>query len=399
MSKKNKIKLRRTKSYSLELKQEILKRAKELGCVSTASREFGISPSTVHAWIHRCKKLGPDGLKNKSSRPNHQPKKTYQWIIDKILRKKKENPEMGNKAMSQYLTRHESIELSPNTISKIFKKHDLPDGDAGYSMNSYYVKKDDKRLVEQAVEAEIGEWQRFSRPNPNDLWQMDIMSFYIRDAYRMYLITAIDDCSRMVVNWGLFKEQTAANVLEVLRGSLMKHGAPKEILTDQGAQFKHWKGVTQFEKILKKLGIMHIKARSHHPQTCGKVESYHKTIHRELIDKEFFISGEQAVEKISRFVEHYNFARPHSSLNGYTPSDRYFGIIEAVKKYLNDFKQPKNETEEKEDRMVVGRSSKIYLIGKVLGQDVRIQELSGQISIHVNNQIFKEVNLLNSVTT
>jgi transposase InsO family protein len=77
---------------------------------------------------------------------------------------------------------------------------------------------------------------------------MDIMGFYIRGAHKVYLMTALDDCSRYVVNWGLFREQTADNVLEVLRGALARHGAPKEVLTDQGAQFKHWGGVSQFEK-------------------------------------------------------------------------------------------------------------------------------------------------------
>lgn len=42
----------------------------------------------------------------------------------------------------------------------------------------------------------------------------------------------------------------------------------------------------------------------------------------------------------------------------------------------------------------VARASKIYLIGKVLGHDVRIQELGGQLSIYINQQPFKEINLL-----
>ena len=174
----------------------------------------------------------------------------------------------------------------------------------------------------------------------------------------------------------------------------MKHGTPKEILTDQGAQFKHWKGVTQFEKILKKLKIQHAKARSHHPQTCGKIERFHKTIHRESIDKEFFISQEQAIEKIARFIEHYNYARPHSAHDGFTPSDRYFKVIESVKKYLQDFKKPKNEIEEKDESFAIGEDSKLYLIGKFLGQDIRLQELAGNITIHLNNQLFKEINLM-----
>jgi hypothetical protein len=227
---------------------------------------------------------------------------------------------------------------------------------------------------------------------------MDIMSFYIRDAHKVYLISALDDCSRMIVGWGLFKQQTAENVLEVLRSSLARHGVPKEILTDQGAQFKHWGGVTQFEKLLKKIKIEHIKARAHHPQTCGKIEAFHKTIHRELIDKEFFISQEHAVERINRFVEHYNYGRAHSSLEGFTPSDRYFGVIEALKKYLEHFKQPKNKLEENSETSVkIAQSSKVYLIGKLLDQDVRIQELGGNLSIHVNKNLFKEINLAGGI--
>ena len=269
----------------------------------------------------------------------------------------------------------------------------MADGDQGSAEQSHLVKGDRGKQLEQTVEKEIGEWERFSRPNPNDMWQMDIMSFYIRDAHKVYLISALDDCSRLIINWGLFRKQTADNVLEVLRVGLAKHGAPKELLTDRGAQFKHWGGVTQFEKLLAKLKIQHSKARPHHPQTCGKIEAFHKTIHRELIDKEFFVSQEQAIEKISRFVEHYNYARPHSSLEGYTPSDRYFGVIDAVKKYLDDSKVPKNEHEEKtEESIAMGRGSQLYLIGKLLGYDIRIQELSGNLSIHVNNQLFKNIN-------
>ena len=121
----------------------------------------------------------------------------------------------------------------------------------------------------------------------------------------------------------------------------------------------------------------HVKARPHHPQTCGKIEAYHKTIHRELIDKEFFVSQESASEKIARFVEHYNHARPHASLDGFTPADRYFGVIDAVKRYLADTAPAKNIEEEASGKVALGRASKIYLVGRFLGQEVRIQETAG----------------------
>ena len=385
---------RQRRSYSTEDRKNALDKAKALGSVLKAGEELGISTTLIHKWKKAFDKEGLQGLVAKGSRPHHQPKKTTQWLIDKVLGLKKERPEIGGQAASQHLARFESVELSPKTVSKIFKKHGLPDGDQAAAEAMYKVRKDDGRLVEQTVEKEIGEWERFCRPNPNDMWQMDIMSFYIRDAHRVCLITALDDCSRYIVNWGLFRDQTADNVLEVLRGALAKHGAPGEVLTDRGAQFKHWGGVTRFEKLLKKLDVQHVKARPHHPQTCGKIEAYHKTIHRELIDKEFFVSQEAASEKIARFVEHYNHARPHTSLDGFTPADRFFGVIDAVKRYLADTVPAKNVEEEAAGKVALGRASKLYLVGRFLGQEVRIQELAGSVQVHVNNQLFRDISLL-----
>ena len=383
------------RKHSQEFKLSVLKRIESGESAATLCREFNLAPSMITKWQKKYRSNGLEGLHRKSSRPHHQPKKTSQWIVDKVLKLKKTKPELGIAAASEHLARFESVNLSPNTVGKIFKKHDLPDGDQGAAEASYLVKGGDKnKETEHQLEAELNEWERFARPNPNDMWQMDIMGFYIRGAHKVHLITALDDCSRYVVNWGLFREQTADNVLEVLRGALARHGAPKEVLTDQGAQFKHWGGVTQFEKLLGKLNIEHIKARAHHPQTCGKIEAFHKTIHRELIDKEFFISQEQASEKISRFVDHYNHARPHSSIDGFTPSDRFFGVIDAVKKYIADHRAPKNVKEEADGVIGVGHGSRVYLIGKLLGQDIRIQELAGQLSIHVNNQLWRDVNFL-----
>jgi transposase InsO family protein len=388
---------RKVTQYGFETKSKVASRVLAGESLREVCSELKIDSSTAYGWVRQARENGGnlESLRPKSKRPNLQPKLTSQWIIDKIIRLKKDKPEKGAAGVSEHLLRFESIKLSPKTIGKIFKKYGLVDGDAGAAEARHHTKKDDKKQLEQQIEKDTGEWERFSRPNPNDLWQMDIMGFYIRDAHKVYLISALDDCSRMIVGWGLFREQTADNVLEVLRGSLVRFGAPREILTDQGAQFKHWGGVTQFEKLLKKLKIEHIMARSHHPQTCGKIEAFHKSIHRELIDKEFFVTQEQAVEKIARFIEHYNYGRPHSSIEGFTPSDRYFGIIESLKKYISDYQAPKNKQEEAQaENIGIARASKLYLIGKVLGHEVRLQELGGQLSIYVDQQPFKEINLL-----
>ena len=158
---------RRGRQFSADERKQILDRAKELDNVVAVAKEWGVAPSTVYSWRERYEEKGIEGLVDKSSRPHHQPKKTTQWIIDKVLRLKKERPEIGIEATSQHLARFEAVTLSGNTVGKIFKKHGLPDGDAAAAEAAYKVKGDDGRLVEQAVEKELDEWERFCRPNPN----------------------------------------------------------------------------------------------------------------------------------------------------------------------------------------------------------------------------------------
>ncbi len=58
---------------------------------------------------------------------------------------------------------------------------------------------------------------------------------------------------------------------------------------------------------------------------------------------------------------------------------------------------PKNKAEEADESIGVARDSKLYLIGKILGKDIRVQESGGQFSVYVNNHLFKEINLIHSI--
>ncbi len=65
-------------------------------------------------------------------------------------------------------------------------------------------------------------------------------------AYKVYLIGIIDDHSRYMVGWGLFRQQTSASVMEVVKGAIGQWGAPREILSDNGRQFAAWRGETKY---------------------------------------------------------------------------------------------------------------------------------------------------------
>src|SRR5271165_2349857 len=104
---------RKTRDYDPEFKKKVLDRALAgESSVPAICREVGIeSVGTVYGWInaHRRKSDVPASKEKKSRRPHHQPKLTSQWIVDKILKIKREKPEIGAKAMSDHLLRFESV--------------------------------------------------------------------------------------------------------------------------------------------------------------------------------------------------------------------------------------------------------------------------------------------------
>jgi transposase InsO family protein/transposase-like protein len=217
----------------------------------------------------------------------------------------------------------------------------------------------------------------FERASPNELWQTDIMSFMIKGQYRVYLIGFMDDHSRFLVGWGLYRFQTSANVQEVFRASIEKHGMPKEVLSDNGRQYYTWRGKSQFTTLLLKLGIRHIRSRPYHPQTCGKIESFWRNLFQECLSQLPLSSFEEAKEKIGAYIEYYNFKRPHQGIGQVTPSDRYYQVAGQVKQIVE---QNTAHVEESAPPLADYRPP-AYLVGNLGGKELRVVARSAEVSL------------------
>ncbi len=132
------------------------------------------------------------------------------------------------------------------------------------------------------------------------------------------LIAFIDDHSRFIVGYGLYDDQTAESTLNCLFRVIFNYSVPYAIITDRGAQFytskigKKKKGKCQFQKELACMGIKHIVARAHHPQTNGKIERWFGTYKRECNER---------FKNINEYVWFYNEERPHQRLEYQTPAE------------------------------------------------------------------------------
>lgn len=352
------------------------------------TQKYNIPTSCLYNWKSIYEKKGETGFNNKSRRPHTSPEQVPEHIEKEIVSAKNDNPLYGTKKIRDYLFRVKGIKLAVNTVHKILVKAGLK---SAPECKDETARASDPQKQLAYDESEFNsnfEVERFERSNPNDLWQIDITTFYIRGLYRVYLIPILDDHSRFIVNFGLYREQREENVIITLKDAFVKYGLPKEILTDQGRQFTAWKGVTKFEKLLSKIGIYHTKSTAHHPQTCGKIESFNRNIKSELIDVYLFHSFENALERISAYIEHYNFCRPHQGNGGFTPADKYFGVVNEVKKYV----QYLNQKNLKDDKITVGNKDGLYLFGKLFDSDIRVTTAAGCISIYINDKLVKTIN-------
>jgi hypothetical protein len=172
------------------------------------------------------------------------------------------------------------------------------------------------------------EFRRWERERPMELWQMDVMGgIDLEDGTELKLVTGVDDHSRFCIAAGLVRRATSKAVCEVLAASLARWGIPDEILTDNGKCFTGRYGPRPvevlFDRILRENGISHRHTAPRSPTTTGKIERFHQSIHRELLDGRTFASLQAAQAEIDAWVNDHNTERPHQSLEMATPAERF----------------------------------------------------------------------------
>jgi hypothetical protein len=118
-------------------------------------------------------------------------------------------------------------------------------------------------------------------------------------------------------------------VADAFLKAMRVYGVPSEVLTDNGKQFtgrftKPRPAEVLFERVCRENGITARLTKPHSPTTTGKIERWHQTLRRELLDlAEPFVDLPSAQAAISAWVHTYNHARPHQSLDMATPASLF----------------------------------------------------------------------------
>ena len=75
----------------------------------------------------------------------------------------------------------------------------------------------------------------------------------------------------------------------------------------------------------------HVRGAPNHPQTQGKIESYHSSM-KNVIKLENYYCPEELIYRLDEFVDYYNNNRYYESLQNLTPADVYFGRDKKILK-------------------------------------------------------------------
>jgi transposase InsO family protein len=279
--------------------------------VTDVAARCGVSRQAVHRWLAWYEQDGLAGLADRSSRPRSSPTQTPAEVEALICEMRRRHPRWGARRVLFELGRMRCPGPLPSriTVHRILVRHGLID--------------------ERPRRRRREDYQRWERDRPMELWQMDIVGgVLLADGREAKVVTGVDDHSRFCVIAAVVPKATGRAVCLALVAALREYGIPEELLTDNGkqftARFNAGGGEVMFDRICRENAITHRLTKPRSPTTTGKVERFHLSLRRELLDEHPpFASVVEAQAAIDVFRQDYNTDRPHQSLGMAFPADRF----------------------------------------------------------------------------
>lgn len=185
------------------------------------------------------------------------------------------------------------------------------------------------------------ERRAFEKEFANQVWQADTSYLYRLAGHRLYLVSILDDASRMIVGWGIFEADTAVNFQKILKSAVMTYGIPSVLYVDNGSPYDNH----QLNMICARLGVALVHAPVRDGSAKGKQERAFRTFKDHWLrcsDWNAYQTIEEVRESFGDYLQKEYINRKHASLKDMTPRQRYlkdaqrfrFLPDEAVEQYF-----------------------------------------------------------------
>ena len=274
-----------------------------------AAQAIGVSARTAYKWLARYRARGQHGLYEASSRPARCPHRLPEATRQRIVALRRER--------RIYRAISAEVGVPVTTVARVLQRAGL------------------NRLAALDPAPPI---RRYEHDAPGDLLHLDIKKLgrFKRPGHRVtgsrqagasrgagweYVHVAIDDHSR--ISWATIKpDETGASAWRALIAAVRyyRHLGVRitRVLTDNGACYRSH----VFAKACQRLGIRHRRTRAYRPRTNGKAERLIQTALHEWAYARSYVHSDQRAAHLPHWLHHYNWHRPHASLDYKTPISR-----------------------------------------------------------------------------
>ena len=141
-----------------------------------------------------------------------------------------------------------------------------------------------------------------------------------------YVHVMIDDHSRLAYA-EVLEDLTASCAVAFLRRAVAwfaQHGVQVHaVMSDNGSCYVAY----EYADALSELGLRHLRIRPGRPRTNGKAERFIQTLLQEWAYGQIYGSSDERTANLTRFLERYNFRRPHGSLGKQVPASRLNNLV------------------------------------------------------------------------
>ncbi|MDR7492366.1 MAG: helix-turn-helix domain-containing protein [Armatimonadota bacterium] len=316
----------------------VMRRAHELGSVTAACREAGISRTLFYRWRKRFERYGPDGLhprrrQARRGRPPQIPPHVERLVLGQALAW----PTWGSRRLSAHLERDLSVSVAPSTVQRILRRVGLGRRRDRLALLEHPSAGTCGLLTERTRRALARARQAARRRHgpaerPGELVSLDTFSIgKLQGVGKVWQITACDAACSYGVAWllpELSARATAAFLRQILLPVYRQAGwSLQRVLTDGGSEFRG-----AFAEACQALGIRHTRTQPRHAWTNGFVERLQGTILHEHwrieFRRQFFTTRAAMQRSLDGFMRFSNEQRPHHGyrVRGRTPAELFRGV-------------------------------------------------------------------------
>jgi putative transposase len=159
--------------------------------------------------------------------------------------------------------------------------------------------------------------ERVEAKGPNEGWSMDLMTDELFDGQRIRLLTLVDNFTRESLSIEVDTHLGGHRVVEVLQRISVGRSLPKTIRVDNGPEF--------ISKVLDQWaylnGVELDFSRPGKPMDNAFIEAFNGRLREECLNENWFLSLDDARDKVGAWRKEYNRQRPHSALGNLSPEE------------------------------------------------------------------------------